>query len=115
MNLINNIMNYNSTSVNISGYVSTPLKLAVAVRALRHAFDMSQTDLADLANCSRPTINRIESIDKASPRTDTIERLMQVFRDRGVEVQITDSEVMIRFSAEAINMATTTSSSTVEK
>ena len=108
-------MNYKSTFVNTSGYVSTPLKLAVAVRALRHAFDMSQTELADLANCSRPTINRIESIDKASPRTDTIERLMQVFRDRGVEVQITDSEVMIRFSAEAISMATKTSSSNIEK
>lgn len=67
---------------------------------------MSQTELADLAQCSRPTINRIESIDKASPRTDTIERLMQVFRDRGVEIQITDSDVMIRFSHEAIQSAT---------
>ena len=67
---------------------------------------MSQTELADLAQCSRPTINRIESIDKASPRTDTIERLMQVFRDRGVEIQITDSDVMIRFSQEAIQSAT---------
>jgi hypothetical protein len=37
---------------------------------------------------------------------------MQVFRDRGVEVQITDSEVMIRFTSEAINTATKTSSST---
>ncbi len=112
MNRIQHMVNYNSTFVNTSGYVGTPLKLAVAVRALRHAFDMSQTELADLANCSRPTINRIESIDKASPRTDTIERLMQVFRDRGVEVQITDSEVMIRFTSEAIYTATKTSSST---
>jgi transcriptional regulator with XRE-family HTH domain len=83
-----------------------PLKLAVAVRALRHSFNMSQTELADLAGCSRPTINRIESIDKASPRTDTIERLMQVFRDRGVEIQISDGEVMIRFTGQAIQTAT---------
>ena len=109
------MVNYNSTFVNTSSYVSTPLKLAVAVRALRHAFDMSQNELADLAKCSRPTINRIESIDKASPRTDTVERLMQVFRDRGVEVQITDAEVMIRFSAEAINQATQTSTDPSEK
>jgi predicted transcriptional regulator len=86
-----------------------PLKLAVAIRSLRHAFDMSQTELADLAQCSRPTINRIESIDKASPRTDTVERLLQVFRDRGVEIQITDSDVMIRFSAESIQSATNSS------
>jgi len=115
MNRIKHMVNYNSTIVNTSGYVATPLKLAVAVRALRHAFEMSQTELGDLANCSRPTINRIESIDKASPRTDTIERLMQVFRDRGVEVQITDSEVMIRFSTEAINTATQTSTDISEK
>ena len=102
-------MNYNSTSANSQGYVSMPLKLAVAIRALRHSFGMSQTELADLAQCSRPTINRIESIDKASPRTDTIERLMQVFRDRGVEIQITDSDVMIRFSQDAIQSATKSS------
>ena len=99
-------MNYILTSANSREYVSMPLKLAVAIRALRHAFGMSQTELADLAQCSRPTINRIESIDKASPRTDTIERLMQVFRDRGVEIQITDSDVMIRFSPESIQSAT---------
>lgn len=99
-------MNYDNLSVNPHAYVAMPLKLAVAVRALRHSFNMSQTELADLAGCSRPTINRIESIDKASPRTDTIERLMQVFRDRGVEIQITDGEVMIRFTGQAIQTAT---------
>jgi transcriptional regulator with XRE-family HTH domain len=75
---------------------------------------MSQTELADLAGCSRPTINRIESIDKASPRTDTIERLMQVFRDRGVEIQISDGEVMIRFTGQAIQAATQQASGTGE-
>jgi transcriptional regulator with XRE-family HTH domain len=106
VNRLQYIVNYKSTTVNPLAYVAVPLKLAVAVRALRHAFDMSQTELADLAGCSRPTINRIESIDKASPRTDTIERLMQVFRDRGVEVQITDSEVLIRFTGNSIYAAT---------
>ena len=103
------MVNYNSTFVDSPGYVSMQLKLAVAIRSLRYAFDMSQTELAELAQCSRPTINRIESIDKASPRTDTIERLMQVFRDRGVEIQITDSDVMIRFSQDAIQSATKSS------
>lgn len=106
MNAIKHIVNHISTFANSPRYVSMPLKLAVAIRALRHAFDMSQTELAELAQCSRPTINRIESIDKASPRTNTIERLMQVFRNRGVEIQITDSNVMIRFSPEAIQSAT---------
>ena len=99
-------MNYDNLSVNPPAYVAMPLKLAVAVRALRHSFNMSQTELADLAGCSRPTINRIESIDKAPPRTDTIERLMQVFRVRGVEIQISDVKVMIRFTEQAIQKAT---------
>lgn len=99
-------MNYDKLPVNPHAYVAMPLKLAVSVRALRHSFNMSQTELADLAGCSRPTINRIESIDKASPRTDTIERLMQVFRDRGVEIQISDGEVVIRFTGHAIQTAT---------
>ena len=91
-----------------------PLKLAITVRALRHAFGMSQTELAKLAACSRPTINRIEAVDKASPRTDTIERLIQVFRDKGVEVQIGDSEIVIRFAEDAIKEATYLSSA-IEK
>jgi len=107
-------VNYDNLSVNPPAYVAMPLKLAVAVRALRHSFSMSQTELADLAGCSRPTINRIESIDKASPRTDTIERLMQVFRDRGVEIQISDGEVMIRFTGQAIQTATQQTSGTDE-
>jgi DNA-binding XRE family transcriptional regulator len=86
-------------------YVAMPLKLAVAVRALRNAFAMSQTDLAHLAECSRPTINRIESVDRASPRTDTVERLLQVFRDRGVEIQIKDTEVLIRWTPAALQAA----------
>ncbi|MBU6995955.1 MAG: helix-turn-helix transcriptional regulator [Ferrovum myxofaciens] len=44
---------------------------------------MSQQGLATAAKCSRPTINRIESLDKASPRSDTVDELLQVFRDKG--------------------------------
>ena len=104
------MINQKDKRVNTS-YVSVALKLAVTVRALRNAFDMSQSELADLAKCSRPTINRIETIDKASPRSDTVERLLQVFRDRGVEIQISDTDVIVRFSPEAIKQATRDTSS----
>lgn len=87
-------------------YVPMPLRLAVAIRALRNAFGMSQTELAELAKCSRPTINRIETVEKASPRIDTIERLLQVFRDRGVEIQIRDTEIVICWTSQAIYAAT---------
>ncbi|MBU6994222.1 hypothetical protein [Ferrovum myxofaciens] len=58
--------------------------------------------MATAAKCSRPTINRIESLDKASPRSDTVDELLQVFRDKGAEIQIGDEEVLIRFTKEAL-------------
>ena len=85
--------------------VNQAVKTAVILRALRNAFGFSQTELAALAKCSRPTINRIESLDKASPRLDTVDELLQVFRDRGVEIQIGDEDVVIRFTKGALQSA----------
>ena len=82
--------------------VSQAVKIGVIIRALRNAFGMSQSDLANAANGSRPTINRIESMDKASPRIDTVDDLLEVFREKGVEVQISDDGVVIRFSNQAL-------------
>lgn len=106
MNISNFNMNTSAGQDHSVAYVAMSLKLAVALRALRNAFAMSQAELAELADCSRPTINRIESVAKASPRTDTVERLLQVFRDRGVEIQMRDTEVVIRFTEAAIGSAT---------
>jgi transcriptional regulator with XRE-family HTH domain len=82
--------------------VTNAIKVAVILRALRNAFGLSQQGLATKAKCSRPTINRIESLDKASPRSDTVDDLLQVFRDEGAEIQIGDEEVVIRFTRAAL-------------
>jgi len=82
--------------------ITNAIKIAVILRALRNAFGLSQQGLATAAKCSRPTINRIESLDKASPRSDTVDDLLQVFRDKGAEIQIGDEEVVIRFTREAL-------------
>lgn len=87
--------------------INQAVKIAVALRALRNAFGFNQTQLSELANCSRPTINRIESLDKASPRSDTVDDLLQVFRDRGAEIQMADEDVVIRFTKEALISAAT--------
>jgi len=76
--------------------------MAVLVRALRNAFGMSQEYLAKLAGSSRPTINRIETMDKRSPRANTLEDLLRVFQAMGVEVTIFDEEVNIRFTKNAM-------------
>ena len=99
-------MNHMRYKVNAFMRITQAVKIAVTLRALRNAFGMSQNDLAELAKCSRPTINRIESLDKASPRSDTVDELLQVFRDRGVEIQVGDEDVTIRFTKDALTKAT---------
>lgn len=86
--------------------VTHAVKIAVPLRGLRNAFGLSQSELAQQANYSRPTINRIETLDKASPRSDIVDDLLQVFRDKGAEIQIGDEEVSIRFTKDALRNAT---------
>lgn len=87
-------------------HVTEAVKTAILLRALRNAFGLSQAELAALAKCSRPTINRIESMDKASPRSSTVDELLTVFRVRGVEIQVGNEEVAIRFTKAALLNAT---------
>ena len=66
---------------------------------------MSQGKFATVSGTSRPTINRIESLDGSSPRSDTVDDLLQVFRDMGVEIQVGDEDVTIRFKRQALEAA----------
>lgn len=99
-------MNQKKDIVNTNTRVTHAVKIAVLLRGLRNAFGLSQSELAQQANCSRPTINRIETLDKASPRSDIVDDLLQVFRDKGAEIQIGDEEVSIRFTKDALRNAT---------
>ena len=85
--------------------INQTVKIAILLRALRNAFGFSQTKLSALASCSRPTINRIESMDKGSPRSDVVDDLFNVFRERGVEIQVGNEEVVIRFRKDALHSA----------
>lgn len=85
--------------------VTSAVKNAVLVRALRNAFAMSQSYLAELSGSSRPTLNRIETMDKQSPRADTVDDVLQVFRDRGAEITVGDEELTIRFTRKALVFA----------
>lgn len=71
-------------------------QLAVIMRAVRTALVWTQQDLATKAKISKPTIARIETMDM-SPRADTIDALLAVFRGEGVEVDISPEQVTIRF------------------
>ncbi len=66
--------------------IKSAVKMATLVRMLRNAFVMSQSYLASVSVTSRPTLNGIESMDKRSPHSDTLDDVLQVFRDRGDEI-----------------------------
>jgi predicted transcriptional regulator len=89
------------------GTTLRPLKVAVIIRAVRNALNLSQDSLAIKAGCSRATINRIESLGESSPRTDTVDDVLKFFREQGVEVQMGDEEVVIRFTKDALIQANT--------
>ena len=76
------------------------VKISVLIRALRNALAMNQEELAEAAGCSRPTVNRIEALDKASPRGDTVDDIFYVFRKMGVEIYMNDEDVSIKFNKE---------------
>ena len=83
-------------------HINESVKVAVIVRAVRNALNLSQGGLATLAGCSRPTINRIETLGESSSRTNTIDDVLRFFREQGVEVRVADDEVLIRFGREAL-------------
>ncbi|NDF51967.1 MAG: helix-turn-helix domain-containing protein [Betaproteobacteria bacterium] len=84
--------------------VNQSTRNAVIVRALRTAFNLSQSDLAQVAKTSRPTVNRIESLDQ-NARLETIESILEVFRSTGVRIEQTEDEVVLRFPNRALKRA----------
>lgn len=86
-------------------HIKQSLKVAVIVRALRNAFNLSQEALAGKTGCSRPTVNRMETLGDASARTDTVDDVLRYFREQGVEVMVSDEEVVIRFTRVALENA----------
>ena len=81
--------------------VSYRTQVALTIRAARTALGWSQEELARRANISKPTIARIE-MSGISPRADTLNTLMQVFKKQGVDVEMDADEVSIRYNKTAL-------------
>ena len=81
--------------------VSYRTQVALTIRAARTALGWSQEELAKRASISKPTIARIE-MSGISPRADTLNTLMQVFKKQGVEVEMDADEVSIRYNKKAL-------------
>ena len=81
--------------------VSYRTQVALTIRAARTALGWSQEELARRASISKPTIARIE-MSGISPRADTLNTLMQVFKKQGVDVEMDADEVSIRYNKTAL-------------
>jgi transcriptional regulator with XRE-family HTH domain len=81
--------------------VSYRTQVALVIRAARTALGWSQEELAKRASISKPTIARIE-MGGISPRADTLNALMQVFKGQGVEVVMGNDEVAINYRKDAL-------------
>ena len=81
--------------------VSYRTQVALTIRAARTALGWSQEELAKRASISKPTIARIE-MSGISPRADTLNTLMQVFKKQGVDVEMDADEVSIRYNKTAL-------------
>ena len=81
--------------------ISYRTQVALTIRAARTALGWSQEELSKQASVSKPTIARIE-MSGISPRADTLNTLMQVFKGQGVEVTIGNEEVSVKYSRAAL-------------
>jgi len=81
--------------------ISYRTQVALTIRAARTALGWSQEELSKQASVSKPTIARIE-MSGISPRADTLNTLMQVFKGQGVEVTIGNEEVSVKYSKAAL-------------
>jgi len=81
--------------------ISYRTQVALTIRAARTALGWSQEELAKRANISKPTIARIE-MSGISPRADTLNTLMQVFKKQGVDVEMDVDEVSIKYNKTAL-------------
>lgn len=80
-------------------------KVGVSIRALRNFFNLSQTDLANEAGISRPTISKLEKCIYTNQSVETLETLLNYFRSKGVKINIIDDEIELFFSEEALDKA----------
>ena len=81
--------------------ISYRTQVALSIRAARTALGWSQEELAKRASISKPTIARIE-MGGISPRADTLNTLMQVFKQQGVDVEMDSDEVTIKYNKSAL-------------
>ena len=98
--MVNSMINETNTSI---PYV---VKVATLTKSLRNLYCLSQTELAEASGLSRPTISRLEKMTaNMTTKSDTLEQLLNVFRQLGVQIQINDEDIVLRIPNESLALA----------
>lgn len=80
-------------------------KIAVGLRTARAAAGWNQQEFADLMGVAKSTIARIETLEMAA-RGDFIIKAIRLFRDAGVDMDLSDpDDLPIRISGASISSA----------
>jgi len=80
-------------------------KIAVGLRTARAAAGWNQQEFADLMGVAKSTVARIETLEMAA-RGDFIIKAIRLFRDAGVDMDLSDPEDLpIRISGAGISSA----------
>ena len=83
------------------------VKVGLLTKALRNLFGLSQSELAELSGLSRPTISRLEKLGvDRSIKSDTLEQLLLVFREKGVQIDMNADEIVLRLPNSSLLAAT---------
>lgn len=69
-------------------------KIAIAFRSSRAMANISQQDIADILNCSRITINKIELLKTVAAASSVI-KLVSYMKSIGIEISI-DEDVVVK-------------------
>ena len=93
----------NTIAENVKPFLRYATKMSIAIRGLRNMFALSQGQLAQKAEVSRPTINRLESL-KADRgfRAETLDSLLKVFLEMGVEISWNEEDLVIKIPNNAL-------------
>ncbi len=100
------MQNVKSMSDETNTRISHIQKVGLTIRALRNLLGLSQSEMAKLAMVSRPTISILEKGDiLTNANVDTLEKLLSVFKDMGVAIQINEDSMTYSISKEAMDHA----------
>jgi transcriptional regulator with XRE-family HTH domain len=79
-------------------------KVAIAMRSVRIAIGWNQQEFSELLKVAKSTVARIETME-VNPKADVVLRAMRLFREAGVDVDLSQPGIRVNISESALEDA----------